>query len=97
MNNQPPPFDLLITADRIYCSETARDGKGAIAIHGDRIAAVGADLAGSAIRTVHFGDALLLPGLVDMHAHPAKEGSRYGIDPDEHFLPRGVTTCMSQG
>lgn len=97
MNNQPPPFDLLITADRIYCSETATDGKGAIAIHGDRIAAVGADLAGPAIRTVHFGDALLLPGLVDMHAHPAKEGSRYGLDPDEHFLPRGVTTCMSQG
>ena len=97
MNNQSPPFDLLITADRIYCSETAIDGKGAIAIHGDRIAAVGADLAGPAIRSVHFGDALLIPGLVDMHAHPARGSSRYGVDPDEHFLPRGVTTCLSQG
>ena len=40
---------------------------------------------------------VLMPGLVDMHAHPAIEDSKYGIDPDVHFLPRGTTTVMSQG
>src|SRR5262249_39810221 len=44
-----------------------------------------------------FPDAVLLPGLVDLHAHPARGGSKYGIDPDVHFLPRGVTTVLSQG
>src|SRR5262245_36469669 len=44
-----------------------------------------------------FPDAVLLPGLIDLHAHPARGGSKYGIDPDLHFLPRGVTTVLSQG
>ena len=32
-----------------------------------------------------------------MHAHPALEGSRFGIDPDLQMLPRGTTTTLSQG
>jgi len=35
--------------------------------------------------------------LVDLHAHPGLGISRYGVDPDVHFLPRGVTTVLSQG
>jgi dihydroorotase len=34
---------------------------------------------------------------VDLHAHPDRDSSRYGVDPDLHFLTRGVTTVMSQG
>ena len=89
--------DLLITAGRVFCADTGLDGPGAVAIRGDRIVASGPDVSGPAERILEFPDGLLLPGLVDMHAHPAKGGSRYGIDPDDHFLPRGVTTCMSQG
>ena len=44
-----------------------------------------------------YPSGVLMPGLVDMHAHPAIEDSKYGIDPDVHFLPRGTTTVMSQG
>jgi dihydroorotase len=40
---------------------------------------------------------LLLPGLIDLHAHPAGAGSRFGIDADEYFLKRGATTVLSQG
>ena len=90
-------FDLLVTAGRVFCAETGLDGPGAVAVRGDRIAASGPGVTGAAAQTLDFPDALLLPGLVDMHAHPARGGSRYGVDPDEHFLPRGVTTCMSQG
>lgn len=39
----------------------------------------------------------LLPGLIDAHAHPSLSGSRYGVDPDQYFLPRGSTTVLSQG
>jgi len=89
--------DLLIRAGRIFCAENAIDGPGAVGVKGDRIVAAGTDVSGTAHQTLEFDDALLLPGLVDLHAHPARDGSKYGIDPDEHFLPRGVTTVMSQG
>ena len=89
--------DLLIRAGRIFCAENAIDGPGAVGVKGDRIVAAGTDVSGTAQQTLEFDDALLLPGLVDLHAHPARDGSKYGIDPDEHFLPRGVTTVMSQG
>ena len=56
-----------------------------------------ADEVPTARQRLDFPDGVLLPGLVDMHAHPAVEDSKYGIDPDEHFLPRGSTTVMSQG
>src|SRR5262249_35615480 len=40
---------------------------------------------------------VLLPGLIDLHAHPAREGSIFGVDPDLDMLPHGVTTVLSQG
>ncbi len=78
------------------------DGPGAVAISGDRIIASGPDAgarAGEAARVVDLGDVVLLPGLVDLHAHPDRraDGSKYGVDPDVEFLRRGVTTLLSQG
>jgi predicted amidohydrolase len=46
---------------------------------------------------LHFPDAVVLPGLADLHAHPARGESRYGIDPDLHLLPFGTTTVVAQG
>ena len=90
-------YDLLITAGRVVCPATGLDAPGAVAINGDRIVASGPDVRGSAARVVELPEATLLPGLVDLHAHPARGSSRYGIDPDQHLLPRGVTTVLSQG
>ena len=92
MSGTTDSYDLLISAGRIFCAETGLDGPGAVAVCGDRIAAAGPDVSGTASQSLDYPDALLLPGLVDMHAHPARGGSRYGVNPDEHFLPRGVTT-----
>jgi dihydroorotase len=90
-------YDLLIRAGRVVCTRTGLDGPGAVAIRGDRIVAVGTHVDGTARQSLDFPEALLLPGLIDMHAHPAKSGSKYGVDPDLEFLPRGVTTVLSQG
>ena len=94
-------YDLLVTAGRIEDPARGLRGPGYVATKGDRIAstAIGADAneVPAAARRLDFPDGVLLPGLVDMHAHPAIEDSKYGIDPDEHFLPRGSTTVMSQG
>ena len=90
-------YDLLIRAGRVVCPATGLDGPGAVAVRDDRIVAVGDNIDGTARETLDFPNAMLLPGLVDMHAHPAREGSKYGIDPDVHLLPRGTTTVLSQG
>ena len=103
--NTPPdtPYDLVIHAGRVICPATGLDGAGAVALRGDRIAAVldseesAALTQDSARQTLSFPDGILLPGLVDAHAHPALSGSKYGIDPDAHILPFGSTTVLSQG
>ena len=90
-------FDLLVRAGRVFCADTGLDGPGAVAVQGDRIAEAGPDVSGRASESLDLQDCLLLPGLVDMHAHPAPGDWKYGIDPDIHILPRGVTTVLSQG
>jgi dihydroorotase len=95
----PPsaPFDLLIHAGRILCPATGLDGPGAVAVVGDRIAAAGPWVDGPTRAVLRLPDAVLLPGLVDLHAHPARGDSRYGVDPDVHLLPFGTTTVLAQG
>ena len=92
--------EILFHGGRVFCAATGIDGVGGVLVRGDRIVASGADAAAAASASCEvrdFPNALLLPGLVDLHAHPAREGSKYGVDPDAEFLPRGVTTAMSQG
>ena len=90
-------FDLIVRAGRVVCPANGIDEPGAVAVSEDRITAVGPDVGGTAREVLDFPDSLLLPGLVDLHAHPAREGSKYGVDPDVAMLPRGVTTVLSQG
>ena len=91
------PFDLLVQAGRVVCPRTGRDAPGSVGISDGRIAAIDPPDDSTADQILAFPDAVLLPGLVDLHAHPAKSGSKYGVDPDREFLPRGVTTVLSQG
>lgn len=87
--------DLLIRAGRVFCAATGRDGPGTVAVRGGRIVEAGEFSPDAEV--LEFPDALLIPGLVDFHAHPARGGSKYGICPDRYMLPTGVTTVLSQG
>jgi dihydroorotase len=91
------PFDLVIQAGRVVCPATGLDGPGAVAVRDGRIARVAPAIGGAARETLRLPHALLLPGLVDLHAHPARGDSRYGVDPDLHLLPFGTTTVLAQG
>ena len=94
------PVELLVKADRVFSADLGLDGPGAVAVNEGRIVAAGPDAADRpAQRTIDLGDAVLMPGLVDLHAHPDKRpnGSRYGVDPDKELLARGTTTVLSQG
>ena len=89
--------DLVITAGRVFCADTGLDGPGGVAIKDGRITASGPDVSGPAIETLDYPDAIVLPGLVDLHAHPAPLSWRWGIDADTMMLRRGSTTVLSQG
>jgi len=91
------PFDLIIRAGRVFCAATGLDGPGAVGVCAGRIAAVGPLLGAESREELRFPDCLLLPGLVDFHAHPDTTGSRFGVDADRSLLPFGTTTAMSQG
>ena len=92
-----PMYDLIVRAGRVFCADVGLDGPGAVAVSGDRIVAAGSEVGGTAARTLEFPDGVLLPGLVDLHTHPAPSDWKYGIDPDVEILPRGATTILSQG
>ena len=89
--------DLVIRAGRVVCPATGLDGPGAVAVCGDRIVAMGDDVQGPARQTLDFPNGVLLPGLIDLHAHPSRRGSRFGVDPDVELLRQGTTTVLSQG
>jgi dihydroorotase len=90
-------FDLLIRSGRAVCPANGWDRPGAVAVRGGRCVAAGLDVHGTAAETIDLPDSVLLPGLIDLHAHPAKSGSIFGVDPDVHMLRSGVTTVLSQG
>ena len=90
-------FDLLLRAGRLVCPATRIDGPGVVAVRNGRIVAAGPEVQGTAERSFDFRESTLLPGLIDLHAHPAREGSKFGVDPDAEFLSHGVTTVLSQG
>lgn len=93
----PSPNDLLIRSTRLVCPATGQDGPGSVAIRAGRIVTIRPDLHGDAKQVIDLTDSILLPGLIDLHAHPARSGSIFGVDPDECMLRRGVTTVLSQG
>ncbi|MEO1999780.1 MAG: amidohydrolase family protein [Planctomycetaceae bacterium] len=89
--------DFVIYAGRIVGAEQSGAGPGRVAVARGRIRAIESDASDNAGATFRFPNAICLPGLIDIHAHPARHDSVFGIDPDRHMLPSGVTTVLSQG
>ena len=89
--------DLVITAGRVFCADTGLDQPGGVAFKDGLITASGPDVSGPATEVLDYPDSTILPGLVDLHAHPAPMSWRWGVDPDTMMLRRGSTTVLSQG
>ena len=94
-------YDLVVTASRIVCPATGIDGRGVIGVRDGVIDFVDLDAEGqdlpSARISLDVSRGILLPGLIDLHAHPAASGSKFGIDADRDLLSKGSTTVLSQG
>jgi predicted amidohydrolase YtcJ len=79
---QAPPADLILTNGRIVTVDDTFAIASAVAIRGERIAAVGATaaieaLAGPATRRIDLRGQTVIPGLIDNHMHLLRAGTTW--------------------
>ncbi len=92
-------FDLLLRGGRVICPASGIDGIKDVAIRNGKIAAVQPDmLPTSAKDVVDVTGKLVLPGLIDTHAHVYQYVTgRFGMNADMVGVESGVTTLVDQG
>jgi len=91
-------FDLLLTGGEVVDPGAGLRGVMDVGIAGGKIAAVAPSLpADRARRTISAKGALVMPGLVDMHAHVLVNGHDMGIHTDQCCRGSGVTTLCDAG
>src|SRR5579859_4589258 len=91
--------DLLLRGGHVICPASGVDGVMDVAVRGGRIAAVAPSILPSAAKeTIDVAGKLVLPGMIDTHAHVYKYVSgRFGLDADMVGVHSGVTTLVDQG
>ncbi len=93
----PQPYDLLLQGGMVIDPDSGRDGTFDVAFTGDRVAAIEARIEpGMAKQVVQVGGAIVVPGLIDPHAHVC-DGISVGVPPDEAGVNRGATTVVDGG
>lgn len=92
-------FDCLLRGGRVICPASGIDGVMDVAVRGGKIAAVQKDILPSSAReVVDVAGKLVLPGLIDTHAHIYQYVSgRFGMNPDMVGVHSGVTALIDQG
>ncbi len=97
-------YDLLIKNGHVIDPRNHRDGVMDVAITGDKIAAVAADINPTlAKKVVDVKGHYVTPGLIDIHVHVyhtrAPEGAPEGLSvvADSHSFRSGVTTMVDTG
>ena len=103
---QNPEFDLLIKNGRVVDPRNGIDGVMDVAITGEKVALVAANVAPGRAKTVADATGLYVtPGLIDIHAHVfwgADRNSQYSngysaVQPDSHSFRAGQTTLVDVG
>src|ERR1700683_2795010 len=94
-----PTYHPLLRGGRVICPASGIDGLRAVAVRDGRIAAIEATILPSSAReVVDVAGKLVLPGLIDTHAHVYQYVSgRFGLNADMVGVHSGVTTVVDQG
>jgi dihydroorotase len=90
-------YDLVLTGARVCDPAAGLDRICDLAIAGDRIAAIGSDLAREARQAIDLAGKLATPGWVDLHVHVFEWMTTFGLPPDDAGIHSGVTTAVDQG
>jgi dihydroorotase len=92
-------YDLLLRGGHVICPASGLNGVMDVAVRDGKIAAIQTDiLPSSAKEVIDVRGRLVLPGMIDTHAHVYKYVSgRFGLDADLVGVQSGVTTLIDQG
>ncbi len=94
----PAPFDLILRGGHVIDPAQSLDGVFDVAVRDGRIAAVANSLPGPSRESIDVTGNLVLPGMIDTHAHVYRYVSgRFGLDADTVGVRSGVTTLVDQG
>jgi dihydroorotase len=93
------PYDLLLRGGHVICPASDINGVMDVAIRDGQVAAVQSDiLPTSAKEVAEVRGRLVIPGMIDTHAHCYRYVSgRFGLDADMVGVHSGVTTIVDQG
>lgn len=92
-------FDLLLRGGQVICPASGLNGIMDVGIRNSRIAAIQSDiLPSSAKEVIDVRGKLVLPGMIDTHAHVYQYVTgRFGMNADLVGVQSGVTTVIDQG
>jgi dihydroorotase len=94
---RPGRFDLLLKGGELFDPGSGRRGPLDVAFARGEVAAILPNIdPGLADHVESAAGAMVVPGLIDMHAHPAA-GIGEGVNPDEIGINRGATTVADGG
>ena len=94
-----PKYDLLVRGGRVICPASGVNGVRDLATRDGRIAAIEETILSSSAReTIDVSGKLVLPGMIDTHAHVYQYVTgRFGLNADMVGVRSGVTTVIDQG
>src|SRR6195256_2428291 len=92
-------YDVLLRGGRVIDPAQRLDGVHDVAVTDGRVAAVLPSIAPSSARqSIEVSGKLVLPGLIDTHAHVFQYVTgRFGLEADLVGVHSGVTTLIDQG
>ncbi|MGH8862061.1 MAG: amidohydrolase family protein [Jatrophihabitantaceae bacterium] len=92
-----PVYDLVLCGGRVLDPASGTDGTLDVAVSGDRIAAIGPNLAVHGRDVIDCTGSTVLPGLVEGHTHIFQYVSKVGAPAEEAHLRRGVVAAADAG
>lgn len=90
-------YDLLLRGARVIDPGQGLDVTADVAFADGKVAAVGPQLNADAAVTRDLPDAIVMPGMIDFHAHVYPGGTSLGVDPDRLARRAGTTTWLDVG
>jgi dihydroorotase len=94
----PARWDLVIRGGEVIDPSQQLRARRDIAIHRGLVAAVAPSIpAGAAVRTISAAGLMVMPGLVDIHAHVYDRAAAFGLSADTLAPLAGTTTFVDAG